>query len=126
MLPLREGDPVAPDLPGMRFLRRPADPAAQGQEEGRGAPAGVSRIARALCRRAERGPEFHRTSMKIAVDALGVDFNPEKIISGAIDFARETRIGVVLVGKEDAVRAELDKHAAGDLPVTVHPASEVI
>ncbi|OGR80847.1 MAG: hypothetical protein A2902_04310 [Elusimicrobia bacterium RIFCSPLOWO2_01_FULL_64_13] len=57
---------------------------------------------------------------------MGGDFGPEKIISGAIDFARETRIGVVLVGKEDAVRAELDKHAAGDLPVTVHPASEVI
>ena len=67
--------------------------------------------------------------IKIAVDAMGGDSAPSVEVEGAIAAARELGAGVILVGQEDAVEAELRKHEAegiGELPIEVVHANEVI
>ena len=50
--------------------------------------------------------------MKIVVDAMGSDKNPEPDVAGAVLAAQElTEDVIVLVGEKTAVRAELDKHS---------------
>ena len=46
----------------------------------------------------------------IAVDAMGGDDAPKAEVEGAIRAARTLGVRVILVGKQDVVRAELDKH----------------
>ncbi len=61
----------------------------------------------------------------IAVDAMGGDDAPKAEVEGAIRAARSLGIRVILVGKQDIVRAELSKHEdVADLPIEVHHASE--
>lgn len=45
--------------------------------------------------------------MKIAVDAMGGDFAPSDIVKGAIIAAREYKVGIILVGQQDKIKAEL-------------------
>ncbi len=66
--------------------------------------------------------------MKIAVDAMGGDFAPKNIVTGALDAARKLQ-GIerlILVGCEQEVRRELDE--AGDIPahVEIKHAAEVV
>jgi glycerol-3-phosphate acyltransferase PlsX len=69
--------------------------------------------------------DFQQTT--IAVDAMGSDRAPKPEIEGAILAARNYGVRVLLVGKEDVVRAELAEHpAAEELPIEVVHASEVI
>src|ERR1700685_2311728 len=61
----------------------------------------------------------------IAVDAMGGDDAPRAEVEGAIRAARSLGVRVILVGKQDIVRAELDKHQGiADLPIEVQHASE--
>src|SRR3984885_11052 len=63
----------------------------------------------------------------IAVDAMGGDDAPKAEVEGAIRAARSLGIRVILVGKQDIVRAELRKHEDfDDLPIEVQHASEQI
>ena len=66
--------------------------------------------------------------MRIAVDAMGGDFAPREVVAGALDAARrlEGLRSLILVGREDAIRAEIP--AGVRLPENVHiaPASEVV
>ncbi len=63
----------------------------------------------------------------IALDALGSDRAPKPEIEGAILAARQYGVRVLLVGPEDVVKAELDRHpAAARLPIEVVHASEFI
>ena len=63
----------------------------------------------------------------IAVDAMGGDDAPKAEIEGAIRAARTLNVRVILVGKQDVVRAELEKHGDWrDLPLEVRHASEVV
>jgi len=63
----------------------------------------------------------------IALDAMGSDKAPKPEIEGAILAARQLGIRVLLVGNEQQVRAELDRHRfARGLPIEVVHASEVI
>src|ERR1700726_4914243 len=65
--------------------------------------------------------------LTIAVDAMGGDYAPKREVEGAIRAAEELQIGVILVGLEDVIRAELALHPrAGGLPIEVHHASEFI
>ncbi len=65
--------------------------------------------------------------IKIAIDAMGGDNAPEKIVQGAIDsLALRENIHIVLVGKEDAVNAELSKYQYDRSRVSVVNATEVI
>jgi len=66
--------------------------------------------------------------MRIAVDAMGGDHAPREIVRGAVDAARrlEGVTQILLVGIEDAVRAELSE--LGDIPskIEVVHASQVV
>ncbi len=64
--------------------------------------------------------------MKIAVDAMGGDFAPQKIVEGAVWYAQEFHNPVVLVGRKDQIETELKRHPSKGLPITVVHASEVI
>lgn len=64
--------------------------------------------------------------MNIAVDAMGGDYGPAVVVEGAVAAAREDRLAVVLVGDRSAVESELARHRAGDLPMSVRHASQVV
>jgi phosphate acyltransferase len=65
--------------------------------------------------------------LTIAVDAMGGDHAPKPEVEGAIRAAKTLGVKVVLVGREDVVRRELDSHEdAASLPIDVHHASEQI
>ena len=48
--------------------------------------------------------------LTIAVDAMGGDHCPKAEVSGAILAIKSYNVRVILVGREDVVRAELDQH----------------
>jgi glycerol-3-phosphate acyltransferase PlsX len=63
----------------------------------------------------------------IAVDAMGGDDAPKAEVEGAVRAARSLGVRVILVGKQDVVRAELNKHEdLSGLPIEVQHASEQI
>jgi phosphate acyltransferase len=63
----------------------------------------------------------------IALDAMGSDRAPKPEIEGAIQAARQFGVHVLLVGPQELVRAELDRHrSASGLPIEVVHASEYI
>jgi glycerol-3-phosphate acyltransferase PlsX len=64
--------------------------------------------------------------MKIVVDAMGGDHAPALVVAGAVQAARDLGIEIVLVGQQEVVQAEVSKHEATGLPVTIHHASQVI
>ncbi len=66
--------------------------------------------------------------MRIAVDAMGGDFAPEQTVAGAVEAARKLPniSKIVLVGREDCIRRELDKHRHVPSAIEVYHASEVI
>jgi glycerol-3-phosphate acyltransferase PlsX len=66
-------------------------------------------------------------TVTIAVDALGGDHAPKAEVAGAILAARELSLRVLLVGREEVVRAELARHPeARSLPVEVVHAEDRI
>ncbi len=62
--------------------------------------------------------------MKIAVDAMGGDHAPAEVIRGAVHAFRENGLPIVLVGKEDLIRAELRR--LGGEGIEVQHASDVV
>ena len=65
-------------------------------------------------------------SIRIAVDAMGGDYAPYEVVKGSIDAAREYKVPLLLVGKEDAINEELAKYDTKGLDIQVKHASEVI
>src|SRR5215470_14208589 len=66
------------------------------------------------------------TAIRVALDAMGGDKAPGEVVLGAIQAAREYSMGVYLVGREDALRAELAKHDTSGLDLPVIHTDEVI
>jgi glycerol-3-phosphate acyltransferase PlsX len=64
--------------------------------------------------------------MKIALDAMGGDKAPSAVVEGAVRACREYGVEVVLTGPEEVVRRELNGLDAGDLPISVCHASQVV
>jgi glycerol-3-phosphate acyltransferase PlsX len=63
----------------------------------------------------------------IALDAMGSDRAPKPEVEGAIQAARQYGIAVLLVGREEVIQPELDRHpSAAGLPLEIVHASEVI
>ena len=63
----------------------------------------------------------------ISLDAMGGDHAPVETVAGAVNAVREGSLAVILVGDEEIVRAELDKHeGAGELPITIYGSTGVI
>jgi phosphate acyltransferase len=65
--------------------------------------------------------------VSIALDAMGGDHFPRPEVEGALQAARSFEVRVILVGREDVIRKELDRHSGwNDLPIEVRHASEQI
>ncbi len=65
--------------------------------------------------------------MKIAVDAMGGDNAPHAVVAGAVHAAKEFGAGIILVGIEQTIQAELNKYPhAGSLPIEIRNATEVV
>jgi glycerol-3-phosphate acyltransferase PlsX len=65
--------------------------------------------------------------LTIAVDAMGGDHFPQSEVSGALLAVKELGVKVILVGREDVIRRELDSHGTWDRSrITIHHASEQI
>ncbi len=65
--------------------------------------------------------------MKIAVDAMGGDNAPHAVVAGAVQAAKEYGVGVILVGIEQTIQAELKKYQqAKSLPIEIRNATEVV
>ena len=63
---------------------------------------------------------------RIALDAMGGDYAPGEVVAGAVQAAREQGAGVLLVGPEEAIRAELAKHNTAGLDLEIVHTDEVI
>lgn len=64
--------------------------------------------------------------IKIAVDAMGGDNAPHAVVAGAVQAAKEYGVGVILVGIQESVEAELRKYHTAGLPVEVRNATQVV
>jgi glycerol-3-phosphate acyltransferase PlsX len=65
--------------------------------------------------------------IQIAVDAMGGDFAPRHVVDGALAAARHFDLGVILVGRSDAIDAELRRHTNLDRgQVRVVEAADVV
>lgn len=63
----------------------------------------------------------------IAVDAMGGDHAPKAEVEGAYQAAKQLNVRVILVGRENDVRQELDGHEGwSKLPIEIVHASEVV
>src|SRR5690349_9777707 len=65
-------------------------------------------------------------SVRVALDAMGGDNAPGEIVLGAVQAAREYNMGIYLVGREHAIRAELAKHDTTDLDLPIIHTDEII
>ena len=65
--------------------------------------------------------------LTIAVDAMGGDHCPKAEVGGALQAAKSLGVRVILTGREDVVRRELDLHEGWrNLPIEIRHASEQI
>ncbi len=65
--------------------------------------------------------------VNVAVDAMGGDNAPKEIVKGAVEAINENRkVKVYLVGKEDAIKAELAGYTFSDEQLTIVHADEII
>ncbi len=65
--------------------------------------------------------------VKIVVDAMGGDNAPQSTVQGTVDALNKSQeISVILVGKEDVIRKELEQYTYPKDRLTIVPASEVI
>lgn len=65
--------------------------------------------------------------INVAVDAMGGDNAPAEVVKGAVEAVQASKkIKVFLVGKEDAIRAELSKYTVPEEQIEIVHASEVI
>ncbi len=64
--------------------------------------------------------------MRVVVDAMGGDRAPAVVVEGAVQAARELGVEIVLVGRQEAIEAELARFETTGLPLTIRHASQVI
>ncbi len=65
--------------------------------------------------------------MKIAVDAMGGDNAPHAVVAGSVHAAKEYGVGIILVGIEQTIEAELSKYPqAKALPLEIRNATQVV
>jgi glycerol-3-phosphate acyltransferase PlsX len=65
-------------------------------------------------------------TVRVALDAMGGDNAPSATVQGAVEAAREYNMGVILVGNESLIRAELAKHDTQGLDLPIVHTNEVI
>jgi glycerol-3-phosphate acyltransferase PlsX len=57
--------------------------------------------------------------MKISVDAMGGDYAPAEMVKGAVTGARDSGVGIILVGQQDRIEAELAGQDASGLDIEI-------
>ena len=57
--------------------------------------------------------------MKISIDAMGGDYAPADVVQGAVIAAKESKVGIILVGVQDKIKAELAKYDTTGLDIEV-------
>ena len=57
--------------------------------------------------------------MKISIDAMGGDYAPGDVVKGAVMAARDAKLGIVLVGQQDKIKAELAKYDVAGLDIEI-------
>jgi glycerol-3-phosphate acyltransferase PlsX len=65
-------------------------------------------------------------TMTIALDAMGGDHAPTVTVAGAVQAAREFGLEIALVGREEALRRELEQHDTAGLRLHVVHAADVV
>ncbi len=55
--------------------------------------------------------------VRVALDAMGGDYTPQETVGGAVIAVQDWGVEVILVGPEDAIKKEMDKHHIDDLPI---------
>ncbi len=65
-------------------------------------------------------------AQRVALDVMGGDHAPTEVVAGAVMAARELGLGVILVGPEDLIRAEMAKFDISNLDLTVEHTDEYI
>lgn len=65
-------------------------------------------------------------ALRVVLDAAGGDLAPAETVKGAVEAGRLHGIASILVGREDAIRAELAKHDTQGLDLEVVDAPEVV
>lgn len=68
----------------------------------------------------------HPSRTRIAVDAMGGDYAPHEVVLGAVQAARELGVGILLVGPEPSIKAELAGQDTADLDIEIVHTDEVI
>ena len=64
--------------------------------------------------------------IRIAVDGMGGDYAPQEIVAGACQAANDFAYEIVLVGRDDAIKRELNRHKVLGGKLSVRHASEVV
>ncbi|MDD5044084.1 MAG: phosphate acyltransferase PlsX, partial [Candidatus Omnitrophica bacterium] len=64
--------------------------------------------------------------MKIAVDAMGGDYAPDVVVSGAVAAAQEYDVDIILVGDQPRIEKLLSKSGYKGERITIRHASEVV
>lgn len=64
--------------------------------------------------------------MRIILDAMGGDHAPAAIVDGGVQAAREYGLEVLLVGRREAIEAELARHDTAGLSLPIVHASQII
>ena len=67
-----------------------------------------------------------RERVSIAIDAMGGDYAPQEIVSGAIDAAKKGDVAPILVGPLNILEAELARYETAGLPIRCLNASGFI
>ncbi len=67
-----------------------------------------------------------RSSLPVALDAMGGDYAPAEVVLGAVQAATEYGVGVTLVGPEPIIAPELAKHDTSGLHIDIVHTDEVI
>jgi len=67
-----------------------------------------------------------RSTLPVALDAMGGDYAPAEVVLGAVQAATEYGVGVTLVGPEPIIAPELAKHDTTGLRITIVHTDEVI
>ena len=64
---------------------------------------------------------------RVVLDAMGGDYAPTEMVKGAVDaINRERRVKVILVGREESIKNELEKYTFDKERIQIVNASEVI
>lgn len=64
--------------------------------------------------------------MKIAIDAMGGDYAPQEVIAGAMEWLEQSDDTLLLVGKEEEIKQELQKYKYAGERIEIIPATQVI